>query len=85
MMTEGPLNGKKSWIRTTLRSTSTVRPGLAKDHYIHQKAPRHQGKQTKQRKKQLVQQCQKPWQAPNHRWEPHRSGFHCSACGLRAH
>ena len=38
-----------------------------KEHYLHQKAPRHQGRQTKQRKKQLVQHCRKPWQAPFHR------------------
>ena len=49
------------------------------------KAPRHQGRQTKQRKKRLVTQCHKPWTAPHHRWEPHRSGFHCSACGIRLH
>ena len=36
-----------------------------KQRYIHCKAPRQQGKQTKQHKKDLVQQCTKPWQ-PNH-------------------
>ena len=39
----------------------------------------------KQYKKQLVHQCRKPWQAPYHRWQPHRSGYQCSACGERAH
>ena len=56
-----------------------------KEHYLHQKAPRHQGRQTKQHKKQLVQHCRKPWQAPFHRWQPHRSGYQCSACGERIH
>ena len=56
-----------------------------KQHYLHQKAPRHQAHQTKQHKKQLVQQCRKPWQAPLHRWQPHRSGYQCSACGERVH
>ena len=56
-----------------------------KDHYLHQKAPRHQGRQTKQHKKQLVQHCRRPWQAPHHRWQPHRSGYQCSACGERVH
>ena len=31
------------------------------DHYIHQKAPKHQDKHTKQYKKQLVAQCQRSW------------------------
>ena len=56
-----------------------------KEHHIHDKAPRHQGKQTKQRKKDLVSQCRQPWQPQHHRWEPHRSGYHCSACGTRMH
>lgn len=56
-----------------------------KDHYIHQKAPRHLGKQTKQYKKQLVSQCRRPWTSPQHRWEPRRSGFQCGACGVRVH
>ena len=56
-----------------------------KQHYIHSKAPRHQGKQTKQHKKDLVQQRKKPWNPNRHRWEPHRSGYHCSACGTRTH
>lgn len=54
-------------------------------HYIHQKAPRHQGKQTKQHKKDLVNQCRKAWAENHHRWEPHRSGFQCTACGSRMH
>ena len=37
-----------------------------KQHYTHSKAPRQQGKQTKQHKKDLVQQCRKPW-------TPHRT------------
>ena len=57
----------------------------AKHHYIHQKAIRHQGRQTKQHKKQPAQQCHKPWQAPYHRWQPHRSGFQCTVCGERIH
>ena len=52
-------------------------------HYIHQKAPRHQGKQTKQRKRDLVKQCNKAWSDHRHRWEPHRSGYQCTACGTR--
>ena len=56
-----------------------------KDHYIHQKPPRHQGKHTKQYKKQLIAQCSKPWVAPSHRWAPHRSGHQCGACGVRVH
>lgn len=56
-----------------------------KDHYIHQKAPKHQGKNTKQYKKQLVAQCQRPWQSPQHRWTTHRSGYQCGVCGLRIH
>ena len=35
-----------------------------KDHYLHQKPNRHQGRHTKQHKKQLVQLCTKAWQAP---------------------
>lgn len=54
-------------------------------HYIHQKAPRHQGKQTKQHKKDLVNLCRKAWTDNHHRWEPHRSGFQCTACGTRMH
>ena len=74
------------WTRTTQHAAARLaKIYAAKDHYTHQKAPRHQGRQTKQHKKQLVQQCHKPWQAPHHRWEPHRSGFHCSACGVRIH
>ena len=56
-----------------------------KEHYIHQKPPRHQGKQTKQYKKQLIAKCSKPWMAPSHRWAPHRSGHQCGACGVRVH
>ena len=54
-------------------------------HYIHQKAPRRQGKQTKQHKKELVNQRRKAWSDNHHRWEPHRSGFQCTACGTRMH
>ena len=57
----------------------------SKDHYIHQKPNRHQGKHTKQHKKQLIAQCKNPWQAPSHRWVPHRSGYQCEACGVRVH
>ena len=56
-----------------------------KEHYIHQKAPKHQGKNTKQYKKQLGAQCQRPWQSPQHRWTTHRSGYQCGVCGLRIH
>ena len=56
-----------------------------KEHYLHQKPNRHQGRHTKQHKKQLVQLCTKAWQAPFHRWQPHRSGYQCSACGTRVH
>ena len=56
-----------------------------KEHYLHQKPNRHQGKHTKQHKKQLVKLCTKAWQAPLHRWQPHRSGYQCSACGIRVH
>ena len=56
-----------------------------KEHYIHQKPRRHQGKQTKQYKKQLIAKCSKPWTAPSHRWAPHRSGHQCGACGVRVH
>ena len=52
-----------------------------KEHYLHQKPNRHQGRHTKQHKKQLVQHCTKPY----HRWQPHRSGYQCSACGIRVH
>ena len=51
------------------------------EHYIHQKAPRHQGKMTKDFKRDLVNRCTKPWVEPHHRWQPHRSGFQCMACG----
>ena len=57
----------------------------SKDHYIHQKPNRHQGKHTKQYKKQLIAKCKTPWQAPSHRWVPHRSGYQCGACGVRVH
>ena len=57
----------------------------SKDHYIHQKANRHQGKHTKQYKKQLIAQCKHSWQAPSHRWMAHRSGYQCGACGVRVH
>ena len=56
-----------------------------KEHYIHLKANRHQGKQTKQYKKQLIAQCTRPWTAPHHRWAPHRSGHQCGVCGTRVH
>ena len=56
-----------------------------KEHYIHDKAPRQLGKQTKQRKKDLVNQCRQPWTPQHHRWEPHRGGYHCSACGAQMH
>ena len=54
-------------------------------HFIHQKAPRHQGKHTKQYKRDLVKQCGKIWAENHHRWEPHRSGYQCTACGARMH
>ena len=55
-------------------------------HYVHQKAPRHQGKQTKQYKKELVNRCRQPWDPTHHHWEQHqRSGFQCRRCGLRMH
>ena len=57
----------------------------SKDHYIHQKHNRNQGKRTKHYKKQLIAQCKHPWQAPSHRWVPHRSGYQCGACGVRVH
>lgn len=53
-----------------------------KDHYIHQKAPRHLGKQTKQYQKQLVSKCHQPWTSPQ---QSHRNGFQCGACGIRVH
>ena len=56
-----------------------------KEHYIHQKANRHQGKQTKQYEKQLIAKCTKAWTAPYHRWAPHRSGHQCGVCGVRVH
>ena len=56
-----------------------------KNRYIHCKAPRQQGKQTRQHKNDLAKQCTKPWQPSQHRWEPHRSGYHCSACRTRMH
>ena len=56
-----------------------------KERYIHQKPNRHQGKQTKQYKKQLIAKCNKPWTAPYHRWAPHRSGHQCGVCGIRVH
>ena len=56
-----------------------------KDHYLHQKPDRHQGKHTKQYKKQLIGRCNKPWLTPLHRWAPHRSGYQCGACGIRVH
>ena len=55
-------------------------------HYVHQKAPRHQGKHTKQYKKELVNRCRKPWADNHHHWEPHqRSDFQCRSCGIRMH
>ena len=54
-------------------------------HFIHQKAPRHQGKHTKQYKRDLVKQCAKVWADNHHRWEPHLSGYQCTACGTRMH
>ena len=55
-------------------------------HYVHQKAPRHQGKETKQYKKELVNRCRQPWDPTHHHWEQHqRSGFQCRRCGLRMH
>ena len=52
-------------------------------HYIHQKAPKHQGKNTKNYKRDLVRQCAHKWTDNHHRWEPHRSGYQCTACGAR--
>ena len=57
----------------TKSTTSTRRPD------------RHQGKHTKQHKKQLIARCCKPWQAPHHRWEPHRRVHQCGVCGIRVH
>ena len=55
-------------------------------HYVHHKAPRHQGKHTKQYKKELVNRCRKQWADNHHHWEPHqRSGFQCRSCGIRMH
>ena len=54
-------------------------------HYIHQKAPKHQGKRTKHYKRDLVKQCAESWADNHHRWEPHRSGYQCTACGARMH
>ena len=55
-------------------------------HYVHQKAPRHQGKQTKQYKKELINRCRQAWDSEHHHWEQHqRSGFQCRDCGLRMH
>ena len=54
-------------------------------HYIHQKAPKHQGKNTKNFKRDLVRQCAHKWTDNHHRWEPHRSGYQCTACGARMH
>ena len=55
-------------------------------HYVHQKAPRHQGKHTKQYKIELVNRCRKQWADNHHHWEPHqRSGFQCRSCGIRMH
>ena len=56
-----------------------------KQHYLHTKADRQPGKQTKQRKKDLIHQCTKPWQDNHHRWAPQRSGFACTTCGTRMH
>ena len=85
-MIEEPLNGSR--FHTQIYQHAAASPAkiyAAKDRYIHQKPPRHQGRQTKQHKKQLVQQCHKAWHAPHHRWEPHRSGFQWSARGERIH
>ena len=38
-------------------------------HFIHQKAPRHQGKHTKQYKRDLMKQCGKVWADNHHRWD----------------
>ena len=38
------------------------------EHYIHQKAPRHQGKMTKDFKRDLVNRCTKPWVEPTSQW-----------------
>ena len=55
-------------------------------HYVRQKAPKHQGKQTKQYKKELINRCRQAWDAEHHHWEQHqRSGFQCRNCGLRTH
>ena len=56
-----------------------------KQHYLHTKADRQPGKQTKQRKKELIHQCTKPWQENHHRWAPQRSGYACTTCGTRMH
>ena len=56
-----------------------------KQHYLHNKAGKNPGKHTKQKKKDLIQQCHKPWQEPYQRWAPQRSGFACITCGTRMH
>ena len=56
-----------------------------KQHHLHNKAGRQPAKHTKQKKKDLIQQCTKPWQEPYHRWAPHRSGYACTTCGTRMH
>ena len=55
-------------------------------HYVHQKAPKHQGKQTKQYKKELINRCRQAWDEEHHHWEQHqRSGYQCRNCGSRTH
>ena len=56
-----------------------------KQHYLHNKPDRQPGKHTKQRKKDLIQLCTRPWQEPHHHWAPQRSGYACTTCGTRMH
>ena len=56
-----------------------------KDHYLHSKPGRATGHKTKQRKKNLIDQCKQPWQSGNNQWKPHRSGYQCHTCHTRVH
>ena len=86
-MTGKPLNGKLCLTRIMLRSTNMQQQDWLRStptrSVISTRRPPE--RQTKQHKKQLVQHCRKPWKEPFHRWQPHRSGYQCSACGERVH
>ena len=86
----GAPSGKRPWTQimsryTNMPRTTSPRSMVTRPTTSMKRPHVTKGKQTKQYKKEWANQCRKPWTNSHHRREPHRSGFHCSACGARMH